>query len=102
MHVEANIRFLTTQEGGRKTPVRSGYAAQFYVDDQNRSVHLTFPDLQPREQIVLGKFYRASLVFLDSRKFVESLTIGTQFKIKEGARTVATGEITQRGDYEVS
>lgn len=103
MHLEAIVRFLTTEEGGRRTPVRSGYSAQFHLDGQDWSVHLTFPDLQPREQIILGNIFRTSLnFFVDPERLASKLSIGTQFKIKEGARIVAVGEIIQRGDNEVS
>lgn len=34
-HLEAEIYYLTEAEGGRKTPVASGYRGQFYYDGKD-------------------------------------------------------------------
>ncbi|MCJ1810444.1 MULTISPECIES: hypothetical protein [Flavobacterium] len=34
-HLEAEIYHFTEAEGGRKTPVASGYRGQFYYDDKD-------------------------------------------------------------------
>ncbi|MEZ6138980.1 MAG: hypothetical protein R3B84_00280 [Zavarzinella sp.] len=42
--IEAEIRYLTTQEGGRKTGVSSGYRGQFYYGGQDYDGFQYFPD----------------------------------------------------------
>jgi len=41
---EARLRFLSPEEGGRKTPVRQGYRADFrYLDDPTGTAWMIHP-----------------------------------------------------------
>ncbi len=94
--IEAEIRFLTTEEGGRQSPVKSGYrphhdfglevtqvdAAHIYADD---------------EWVAPGDSVIAGLIFPPiSRRYLEGqLRQGLEFTVQEGARIVGRGRITE-------
>ena len=92
----ATLHLLSPAEGGRRTPVRSGYSPQFYVRTTDVSGVLTLgatfggaggdgpTDAVPGETVqvtvALGK-----PVALDA---------GQTFAIREGGRTVGAGTVT--------
>jgi elongation factor Tu len=80
--IEAEIYFLTTEEGGRNTPAISGYRPQFYYDE-----HYNVPEVYP------GQTVTARLTFLSPQFHLEKLYIGKEFLIREGQKTVAKGRI---------
>jgi elongation factor Tu len=92
--IEAEIRFLTAEEGGRHTPVRSGYRPQFrYKDDEHIwDAHQEFPDV---ECVHPGETARALLWFLSPDAHLGRLHIGMEFEVRECARLVGRGRITK-------
>lgn len=94
--VEARIRYLTADEGGRRTPVGNGYRGQFFYDDNDYDGFQYFPDHE-NEFVELGQEVRAYVAFLQDRwdrLHRDKLYVGKQFKIREGAKTVGEGVIT--------
>ena len=91
-HIEAQIYYLTTDEGGRKTPVNSGYRGQFHYDGIDVDAPQEFPDgLQAK----LGEEVRAYLAFLTPEISLPKMHVGKKFLVREGARTVGRGVVTQ-------
>ena len=85
----AALRLLPAAEGGRRTPVRSGYTPQFYVrttdvsgvlDLSGGAVASATPGQTVQVTVTLGK-----PVALDA---------GQTFAIREGGRTVGAGTVT--------
>jgi elongation factor Tu len=85
----ATLHLLSAAEGGRRTPVRSGYSPQFYVrtTDVSGVLHLAaagtaeaIPGETVQVTVELGK-----PVALDA---------GQAFAIREGGRTVGAGTVT--------
>ena len=83
----ATLHLLSAAEGGRRTPVRSGYVPQFYVRTTDVSGVLSFdaeglavPGETVQVSVALGK-----PVALDD---------GQTFAIREGGRTVGAGTVT--------
>jgi translation elongation factor EF-Tu-like GTPase len=91
--LEAEITFLTTEEGGRKTPAFSGYRAQFYVDGQDFVVVHEFFDVV--EPVYPGQTVKAYLAFTYPEYLVKVLHPGKEFLIREGQRVVARGRVTK-------
>jgi elongation factor Tu len=87
----AVLHLLSAAEGGRRTPVRSGYRPQFYVRTTDVSGELDFggsggvvasarPGQTVQVSVALGQ-----PVALDA---------GQRFAIREGGRTVGAGTVT--------
>ena len=95
--IEAGIRFLTTEEGGRQTPVRSGYRPNhdFGVEGQlNDAVHQYID----KQWVAPGETVIAHLSFMAPEHhdiFGGQLYEGFEFTVQEGARIVGRGRITK-------
>jgi len=81
----ATLHLLSAAEGGRRTPVRSGYSPQFYVRTTSVSGVL---DLAPGEALPGDTV----LVTVALGKPV-ALGEGQTFAIREGGRTVGAGTV---------
>ena len=96
--VEAEIRYLTTEEGGRETGEFSGYRGQFYYGGNDYDGFQFFPDLSDDQMVELGTTVRARVRFLQERWDVvhsKRITVGMPFEIREGNRTVGRGRVTK-------
>lgn len=90
--IEVVMTFLRTEDGGRKSPVRSGYRPQFhYHGDDCDAIH-TYIGV---EQVNPGDTVTAQLRFLRPQVHVGRIAVGMEFLIREGNRTVATGKVTK-------
>lgn len=94
--IEADIRYLTTEEGGRKNGVLSGYRGQFYYDGDNYDGFQFFPDQSEGEMVELGITVNALVRFPQSRwdQFhSKRIFVGMEFEIHEGAKVVGRGTV---------
>jgi len=83
----ATLYLLSGAEGGRRTPVSSGYSPQFYVRTTDVSGVL---DLGPAEAAKPGETAQVTVAL---GKPV-ALDAGQTFAIREGGRTVGAGTVT--------
>ena len=95
--LEAVLRFLTTEEGGRTTPCWSGdgfYRApcDFRRVDGWNDVLFKFKD---KEWVAPGETVTARMKILFPDLLYRRLSEGFEFTVHEGRRLVATGRITQ-------
>lgn len=90
--IEAEIRFLTPDEGGRHTPARSGYRPQFYYDGHDWDAHQEYPDV---EWVHPGETARTLLWFLSPEAHLGRVQVGMEFEVREGARAVGRGRVTK-------
>jgi len=97
--IEAKIYYLTSKEGGRSTPVFSGYRGQFYYNGLDYDAPQEFPDVT---EVKPGETVRAYLAFLTPQLHANSIHKGMDFLIREGARTVGKGKVTKILELEVS
>jgi translation elongation factor EF-Tu-like GTPase len=96
--IEADIHYLTTEEGGRKTGVGSGYRGQFFYDGEDHDAIQFFPRLSEDAMVELGTVVRALVRFPQDRwvaVHARRIAIGTPFEIREGRRTVGRGIVTR-------
>jgi elongation factor Tu len=98
--IEAEIYFLTTEEGGRMTPVFSGYRPQFYYDGHDWDAIQTYVGVV--EPVQLGQTVTAQLSFLSPQYHVGKLYPGKEFLIREGSKVVGRGHVTKILDLEKS
>ena len=98
--VEAEIYFLTAEEGGRHAPIWSGYRPQFYYDGHDWDAIHNYPDEQ--EPVNPGHTVTAYLSFLSPHCHVGKLFPGKEFLLREGSHTVGRGRITKILELEES
>ncbi len=85
---EAEIFVLTTKEGGRRTPFKTGYKPQFYFGTTDVTGRLTVPG----DEVVMPGDH-ANVAF-DLYKPV-GVEVGMRFAIREGSRTIGAGVVTK-------
>ena len=88
----AELQYLTTEQGGRKTPANSGYRPQVKFDftEMQTSGQQTFID---KETVYPGDKVDAKIKILSPDYFADSLTEGMNFEFREGATVIGTGQI---------
>ncbi len=89
----AELRYLTTEEGGRKTPAISGYRPhiKFEFTNMQTSGQQTFLN---REIVYPGDKVNAEIKMWSVDYFANSLEEGMTFEFREGPITIGTGKIT--------
>lgn len=88
----AELQYLTTEQGGRKTPVNSGYRPQVKFDfaEMQTSGQQTFID---KETVYPGEKVDAKIKIMSPDYFADCLTEGMNFEFREGATLIGTGQI---------
>jgi hypothetical protein len=89
----ADLKYLTTEEGGRKTPVFStGYRPQikFDFDEMQTSGQQTFLN---KEIVYPGDTVEAAIRLLSVEHFENTLIEGMTFEFREGSKIIGTGKI---------
>lgn len=92
-HTEFNatIYVLTKEEGGRHTPLLSGYKPQFYIRTTDVTGTITFVDTT-KQMALPGDVELPIKVVLEKTVAIEE---GMRFAIREGGRTVGAGIVTK-------
>jgi hypothetical protein len=88
----AELQYLTTEQGGRKTPASSGYRPQVKFDftEMQTSGQQTFID---KESVYPGDKVDAKIKILSPDYFADCLTEGMNFEFREGSTLIGTGQI---------
>jgi hypothetical protein len=88
----AELQYLKTEQGGRKTPANSGYRPQvkFAFTEMQTSGQQTFID---KETVYPGDKVDAKIKLLSADHFAESLTEDMEFEFREGLTVIGTGKI---------
>jgi translation elongation factor EF-Tu-like GTPase len=96
--IEAEIYYLTTEEGGRKSYVGNGYRGQFYYNGRDWDAPQEFIN---KERCELGDTVRVFLRTCSPENHIGKFYVGQQFEIREGAKTVGRGTILKilRSDF---
>lgn len=89
--LEVEIYYLTEEEGGRKTPIMNGYRGQFYYNGRDWDASQKFIN---KEICYPGETVNTSLQTLSPIFHIGQFVIGQSFEIREGARIVGKGKIT--------
>lgn len=90
----AELQYLTTEEGGRKTPAFSGYRPQvkFAFSNNQTSGQQKFIN---KETVYPGDKVFAEIAIISTDFLVDKLEIGLAFDFREGSRIIGTGIITE-------
>ena len=88
----AELQYLTTEQGGRKTPAKSGYRPQvkFDFNEMQTSGQQTFIN---KELVNPGENVKAKIKILSPDYFAHTLTEGMEFEFREGPTIIGTGKI---------
>lgn len=90
--LQAEIYYLTAEEGGRKSSVATGYRGQFYYDGKNWDAPQAFLDkdiCKPGESVIVN------LSTLSPIYHYGKFYIGKEIETREGAKIVGKGKITK-------
>jgi elongation factor Tu len=92
----ATVHLLSAAEGGRRTPVRSGYRPQFYVrtTDVSGVLDLTGVSGSGGAAAVASAMPGQTVQVTVALGQPVALDAGQTFAIREGGRTVGAGTIT--------
>ncbi len=91
----ADLKFLTTEEGGRKTPAHSKYRPHLefnrYPPDKTstQQVYIGRDIVQPGEKV------QAEMTMIASDLYLRKLRVGEEFKFSEGDRLIGTGKVVR-------
>ena len=89
---EAKLKYLSTEQGGRKTPAYSGYRPQvkFEFTRMQTSGSQKFIGT---DEVYPGETVLAQITILSPQFFESQLKIGMEFEFREGAKIIGTGTI---------
>ena len=86
---KASIYVLKKEEGGRHTPFHNKYRPQFYIRTLDVTGEITLPE--GREMVMPGDNLEISVELI----YPVACNVGLRFAIREGGRTVGSGQITE-------
>ena len=86
---EATVYILKKEEGGRHTPFKNNYRPQFYFRTTDVTGEISLPD--GREMVMPGDNLTIHVKLIDDIALNENL----RFAIREGGRTVGSGQVTK-------
>ena len=88
-HFKASIYVLKKEEGGRPTPFGNRYRPQFYLRTMDCTGEITLPE--GVDMVMPGDNVEIEVTLI----YKVALNEGLRFAIREGGRTVGSGQITQ-------
>ncbi|MEM7612467.1 MAG: elongation factor Tu [Pseudomonadota bacterium] len=97
--IEAELRFLSTEEGGRNGYADSGYQPQFYHQGQD---WISVVVSAEHVRMYPGSEHKVSISFLSPHLIVDCLAVGDEFALREGNKVVARGIVLKIVDLKQS
>ena len=88
-HFKAQVYILKKEEGGRHTPFHNKYRPQFYIRTLDVTGEITLPE--GVEMVMPGDHVEINVELINS----VACDAGLRFAIREGGRTVGSGQITE-------
>jgi elongation factor Tu len=97
----ATLKFHTTEEGGRRSPAKSGYRPQikFAFEEMQTSGQQIFIE---KEMVYPGDTVKSQITMASPMIFKGRLSCGMSFEFREGARVLGTGQIIKILNPELS
>jgi elongation factor Tu len=94
-HIElySKVYFLTPEEGGRETPVFSGYKPSIFFGDLGTLSRIHIEGKKENDLVPLGKSYDVKVILNYRAELDYALTQGQSFELREGLKVVAAGII---------
>jgi len=96
IRIRACIRTLRTDEGGRKSSIRSGYRPNHnFGAPEAREFYIGQVTVLGREAVQPGEICEAVVEFINAQGLAAHLVVGRLWRIQEGPRLVATAEVLE-------
>ena len=89
---KASVYVLKKEEGGRHTPFHNKYRPQFYIRTLDETGEITLPE--GVEMVMPGDNVEITVELI----YPVACSVGLRFAIREGGRTVGSGQITEIPD----
>ena len=86
---KASVYILKKEEGGRHTPFHNKYRPQFYIRTLDVTGEISLPD--GVEMVMPGDNLEINVELI----YPVAVSVGLRFAIREGGRTVGSGQITE-------
>ena len=86
---KAQVYILKKEEGGRHTPFHNKYRPQFYLRTMDCTGEITLPE--GTEMVMPGDHVTITVELI----YPVAINVGLRFAIREGGRTVGSGQITE-------
>ena len=86
---KASVYILKKEEGGRHTPFHNNYRPQFYIRTMDVTGEITLPEVT--EMVMPGDNLEIQVKLI----YPVACSEGLRFAIREGGRTVGSGQITK-------
>ncbi|WP_288639851.1 elongation factor Tu [uncultured Coprobacter sp.] len=86
---KAQVYILKKEEGGRHTPFHNKYRPQFYIRTLDVTGEITLPE--GTEMVMPGDHVTITVDLI----YPVAINVGLRFAIREGGRTVGSGQITE-------
>ena len=86
---KAQVYILKKEEGGRHTPFHNKYRPQFYIRTLDVTGEITLPE--GTEMVMPGDHVTITVELI----YPVAINVGLRFAIREGGRTVGSGQITE-------
>ena len=86
---KAQVYILKKEEGGRHTPFHNKYRPQFYIRALDVTGEITLPE--GTEMVMPGDHVTITVELI----YPVAINVGLRFAIREGGRTVGSGQITE-------
>ena len=87
--MKAAVYILKKEEGGRHTPFHNNYRPQFYIRTLDITGEITLPE--GTEMVMPGDNLELTIKLI----YPVACSVGLRFAIREGGRTVGSGQITE-------
>src|SRR5574344_247289 len=87
--IKAEVYILKKEEGGRHTPFHNKYRPQFYIRTLDVTGEITLPE--GTEMVMPGDNLTINVELI----YPVACSVGLRFAIREGGRTVGSGQITE-------
>ncbi len=88
-HFKASVYILKKEEGGRHTPFHNKYRPQFYIRTLDVTGEISLPE--GTEMVMPGDNLEIDVKLI----YPVACSVGLRFAIREGGRTVGSGQITE-------
>jgi elongation factor Tu len=98
VRIRARIRFLTTEEGGRSTPLAGGGSYRpnhNFGGPGNLEMCIGFIDIPAGAPVIPGATIDAEFEIMASSRMVANIREGADWRIQEGGRLVAIGNVLE-------
>ncbi|MBD3638270.1 MAG: hypothetical protein HUJ25_13035 [Crocinitomicaceae bacterium] len=93
-NIIAELYFLTTEEGGRKTPCRSGFRPIMRIPELDTATTAS-PKFINQEIVSPGETVIASITLLVPEMFKNYMQTGKGFELFEGHNRIAKGNVIE-------